>query len=129
MWQAETVHEDGRYTVPIPWRPGLPSFPNNRFLAMKCLESTVKRLNQRGMTRYYGDGIRKLLEDGHAESVPAECLWRDDGRVWYLSHHAVTSESKPGKVHIVFECATNATMLMVLLLAESLGVLLSGKLI
>ena len=91
--------------MPIPWRPGRPSFPNNRFLAMKRLECTVKRLNQRGMTRSYGDGIRKLPEDGHAESVPAECVSRDDGRVWYLPHHAVTSESKPGKVRIVVDCA------------------------
>ena len=73
MWQTETVHEGGRYTVPIPWRPGRPSFPNNRFLAMKRLECNGKRLNQRGMSRSYGDGIRKLLEEGHAESVPAEC--------------------------------------------------------
>ena len=105
MWQAETVHEDGRYTVPIPWRPGRPSFPNNRYLAMKRLECTVMRLNQRGMTKSYGDGIHKLLDDGHAESVPAECVLRDGGRVWYLPHHAVTSESKPGKVSIVFDCA------------------------
>ena len=63
IWQAETVHEDGRYTVPIPWRPGRPSFPNNRFMAMKRLDCTVKRLNQRGMTRSYGDSIRKLLDD------------------------------------------------------------------
>ena len=28
-----------------------------------------------------------------------------DGSVWYLPHHGVVSESKPGKLRVVFDCA------------------------
>ncbi|XP_076032233.1 uncharacterized protein LOC143020014 [Oratosquilla oratoria] len=46
-----------------------------------------------------------LLKKGYAEYVPEVDLKRDDGKVWYLPHHAVTSETKPGKVRVVFDCA------------------------
>ncbi|XP_076047302.1 uncharacterized protein LOC143028823 [Oratosquilla oratoria] len=46
-----------------------------------------------------------LGEKGYAEYVPEVDLKRDDGKVWYLPHHAVTSETKPGKVRVVFDCA------------------------
>ncbi|XP_076069969.1 uncharacterized protein LOC143041796 [Oratosquilla oratoria] len=44
-------------------------------------------------------------EEGYAEYVPETDLKRDDGKVWYLPHHSVTSEAKPGKVRVVFDCA------------------------
>ena len=39
-------------------------------------------------------------------SVPRGELTVDDGSVWYLPHHPVMSESKPGKVRPVFDCAS-----------------------
>jgi len=37
--------------------------------------------------------------------VPQSELQRSDGAVWYLPHHGVTSEHKPGKLRVVFDCA------------------------
>jgi hypothetical protein len=104
-WQDETVFIDGHYVVPIPWKPGSPCFPDNRALAEKRLVGTTRKLQKLDMYDAYDQGIQKLVTDGHAEPVPSELLSRDDGKVWYLPHHAVTSVSKPGKVRVVFDCA------------------------
>ena len=104
MWQVKTELNDNRYTVPIPWRPGRPCFPNNRYSADKRLESTLKKLNKTGMYEVYNENMQKLVRDGHAELVPSERLGRDDGAVWYLPHHAVLSGAN-SKLRIVFDCA------------------------
>ena len=104
MWQVKTKLNDNRYTVPIPWRPGRPCFPNNRYSADKRLESTLKKLNKTGMYEVYNENMQKLVRDGHAELVPSERLGRDDGAVWYLPHHAVLSGAN-SKLRIVFDCA------------------------
>ena len=105
MWNNDTVYADDRYTIPIPWRPGRPCFPNNRYLAVKRLDSTLKKLKMNGMYGMYEENVCKLLTDGHAELVPSESLSRDDNKVWYLPHHGVTTDSKPDKVRMVFDCA------------------------
>ena len=104
MWQVKTELNDNRYTVPIPWRPGRPCFPNNRYSADKRLESTLKKLYKTGMYEVYNENMQKLVRDGHAELVPSERLGRDDGAVWYLPHHAVLSGAN-SKLRIVFDCA------------------------
>ena len=39
------------------------------------------------------------------QSIPDSELGLNDGSVWYLPHHHVTSEAKPGKIRVVFDCA------------------------
>lgn len=52
--------------------------------------------------RKYAAGINDLLKKDHAEIVTeTDCV---QGRVWYLSHHFVLSQSKSGKIRIVFDC-------------------------
>ena len=104
MWQVKTELNDNRYIVFIPWRPGRPCFPNNRYSADKRLESTLKKLNKTGMYEVYNENMQKLVRDGHAELVPSERIGRDDGAVWYLPHHAVLSGAN-SKLRIVFDCA------------------------
>ena len=36
--------------------------------------------------------------------VPRDELYINDGNVWYLPHHGVTAESKPGRIRTVFDC-------------------------
>ena len=31
LWQNEIEREDGHYVLPIPWQPGKPEFPDNKF--------------------------------------------------------------------------------------------------
>ena len=53
----------------------------------------------------YDQNIKKLLKEGHAEPVPVSEVDRKDHDVWYIPHHGVTAESKPGKIRTVFDCA------------------------
>ena len=47
LWRREVKHEGGHYVVPIPWKDGRPSMPNNRAQAQGRLDNLIKRL-QRG---------------------------------------------------------------------------------
>ena len=104
LWEDSTVMEDGRYVVPMPWRDGRPMLPNNRYVALKRLESTLSKLNKTGMHSRYDAGIQKYLDDGHAEVVPEGEISRNDGAVWYLPHHGVYQEEKD-KLRIVHDCS------------------------
>ena len=105
LWDKEINLEDGHYTLPIPWRQGRPSLPNNRYLAMCRLNSQMKRLNKSGLMDDYGNELTKMIDKGYAERVPEDELSVSDGSVWYLPHHHVLNEAKPGKIRIVFDCA------------------------
>ncbi|XP_076036051.1 uncharacterized protein LOC143022004 [Oratosquilla oratoria] len=104
LWDKETRYEDGHYVLPIPWR-GEPNLPNNRDVAERRLRSLYKRLVKSGTLNVYSENISDLIKKGYVEYVPEIDIKRDDGKVWYLPHHAVTSETKPGKVRVVFDCA------------------------
>ena len=105
MWRREVKHEGGHYVVPIPWKDGRPSMPNNRALARGRLDNLVKRLHKVDQFDKYSDQIMKLELDGYAEKVPVEEIHLRDDSVWYLPHHAVVSASKPDKLRVVFDCA------------------------
>ena len=45
---------------------------------------------------------------GHAERVPENELNLNDGSVFYLPHHHVVSEPKPGKIRVVFDCVAKS---------------------
>ena len=34
LWDREGVHENGHYTLPIPWKDEEPCWPDNRMVAM-----------------------------------------------------------------------------------------------
>ncbi|XP_076058671.1 uncharacterized protein LOC143035692 [Oratosquilla oratoria] len=95
LWDKETRCKDGHYVLPIPWR-GEPNLPNNRDVAERRLRSLNQRLAKSGILNVYSENISDLLKKGYAEYVPEVDLKRDDGKVWYLPHHAVTSVTKPG---------------------------------
>ena len=104
LWSHEMRHIDGHYELPVPWKQGRPSFVDNKYMASVRLNSLVKKLHRDDTMTKYDDNINKLLTDGYAEPVP---LHEDSepGSVWYLPHHWVTSEAKPGKLRVVFDCA------------------------
>ena len=57
--------------------------------------------------------MKKLIENGYAESVPeiseADQTTHGQGRkkqnVWYIPHHGVYHPKKPNKIHVVFDGA------------------------
>ena len=105
LWESEISLRDCHYTLPIPWKDGQPAFPNNKGLAIGRLQSQVTRLNKVGLMKTYDDNVTNMVSNGYAERVPESELNLADGSVWYLPHHHVVSDSKPGKILIVFDCA------------------------
>ena len=99
-----TSFEERHFVVPIPWKEGFPDFPDNKF-AKNRLNSLVNRLKRTDNFDKYDQNIKKLLKEGHAEPVPVSEVERKDHDVWYIPHHGVTAESKPGKIRTVFDCA------------------------
>lgn len=47
--------------------------------------------------------MREILESGHAERVPADEI--EATKRWYIPHHGVYHEKKPGKIRVVFDCS------------------------
>ena len=105
LWEKEVRIENSHYVLPIPWKDEHPDFPYNFYMAHNQLKSLYKRLDRDGIREKYDEGIQNMLDRGYAEHVPEDELNLRDGSVLYLPHHPVISESKPGKVRIVMNCA------------------------
>jgi len=52
----------------------------------------------------YVEEMRIMIEKGYAEKVP-EGEIQTRRRTWYIPHHGVVNDKKPGKLHVVFDCA------------------------
>ena len=96
---------DGYYEIAIPWELHPPGLPNNRPLAEHRLRLLQRRLvkDPELCSRYsafMSDHVK-----GYDKRVPEDRRSRDDGKVWYLSHHSLVHPRKPEKVRVVFDCA------------------------
>jgi hypothetical protein len=105
LWDSQCRKVDGHYELPIPWKPNV-QLANNLVMAMSRLKSLRGSLNKRGLTTAYDQEIKKLLAQGYAEPVSLSDVHEPStSNVWYLPHHAVVTEKKPGKTRVVFDCA------------------------
>lgn len=105
MWDQGKKFVDGHYQLPIPFKVENPNLPDNRVMTAKRLKSLEHRLcNNPKLRVEYTEEVVQLKERGFAEKVEDNELKQDDGKVWYLPHHAVLSPNKP-RVRIVFDCA------------------------
>ena len=109
LWENNINFLEGHYYLPIPFKDIVPSFPNNRFVAEKRLNYLYPKLESMGLTEKYSQNIQKFIKEGYAEQVPPDELNLNDGTVWYLPHHPVLNDKKPGKVRTVFDCAAKFT--------------------
>ena len=105
LWDKETRFTEGHFEIPIPWREGRPNFPNNFHMASRRLDSLLRKLTTLDLYECYDRALNELLTEGYAEVVPDSEIHLTDGSSWFLPHHAVFSDSKPGKLRIVFDCA------------------------
>ena len=91
--------------MPIPWRDKDIDVQSNLPVAQARLNSLQVSLKKRNLFEAYDNEIQKLLSRHYAEKVPLFDI--DKGiNVWYLPHQAVVSEKKPGKLRVVFDCAS-----------------------
>ena len=57
------------------------------------------------LRKAYTEAIESYLREGYAQEITEEDI-QNASTVWYLSHHAVVNPRKPGKLRVVFDCAT-----------------------
>ena len=105
-WDNNTIFEDGKYVVPIPFVNETPGLPFNKASAYYRLQGLLKRLEKSGKSEQYCENMVKVIENGWAERVPADEQGNvEEGAVFYLPHHPVENPHKPGKMRIVLDCA------------------------
>ena len=90
---------DGHYELPLPWRTGCPSLPNNRQVAEKRLNCLRKRFDEESdLFQLCKDRMNEYEDQGYIRKVPEDSY---SVKVWYIPHHATTQS----KFRIVFDCA------------------------
>ena len=104
LWKDSICVVEGNYQLPVPWKEGHPRFPNNRYMAEKRLQGTLRKVQRANEAQEYQEGIQAMIDNGYAEKVPKEQLKGEFGKVWYLPHHGVRHPVKK-KLRIVFDCA------------------------
>ena len=93
------------FQVALPWREESPYLPNNKPMAEQRLQLLKKRLlKDEDLLTKYRTTMQEYIAKGHAQRVPREELDAKERPVWYLPHHPVTHQLKPGKVRVVFDC-------------------------
>ena len=97
---------DGHYQLSLPWRYRPPSLKNNRCVALRRLHFLEKRFQKDpSLMEKYCKTVNDYIAKGHARKVPGDQIDPGGKPLWYLPHHPVIHEHKPGKVRVVFDCA------------------------
>ena len=107
IWEKTITTDNGHYQLAIPFKERPPSLEDNHYVAEKRLESLGVRLRKDPqLHEKYKEGIADLLHKGYAEEVVETDDNTSDKKKWYIPHHPVFHPMKPGKVRIVFDCAS-----------------------
>lgn len=56
----------------------------------------------------YSKTMNEYIAKGHARKVPDDQIHPSGKPLWYLPHHPVIHEHKPGKVRVVFDSAARS---------------------
>jgi hypothetical protein len=104
LMEESMCHKDGHYEIGLPWKKDA-TLPNNRDNAAVRLAQVKRRLMKSPeLMKMYAIQMEDYITNGYARKVaPDEAA--TPGHVWYLPHHPVFNEAKPGKVRVVFDGA------------------------
>ncbi|CAG2227654.1 unnamed protein product [Mytilus edulis] len=119
MMESSITQENGHFKLGLPWRDRETTLPNNMVLAHARLQQLKRKLSSNEtLHKMYTTTVNDYIEKGYAKEVTN--IESKSKRVWYLPHHPITNENKPGKVRVVFDCASNTGQRNVL--DEELGI-------
>lgn len=97
--------ETGRFTVQIPFKPGMHNIGSSRQVALRRFLHTEKKMESDSELReFYVSQMREEIRNGHMKPVTREPI---PGRMcYYIPHHCVPKDKKP---RIVYDasCKTN----------------------
>ena len=105
---AATIRfQDGRYTVPLPWKEFHEPLGNNYQLCEKRLRGLLKRLrHEPAMLMQYNSTIQDQLEKGVIEPAPHEAT----GTTHCLPHHGVVQSDKTTtKLRVVYDASSKTS--------------------
>ena len=99
-----TKNQEGHYELPLPFRHENPSMPDNKTSATWRAMSLKRQLEKNEQKHSdYRNFMNDVIAKGHAEKIPANEI--DKPNRWYIPHHGVYSDRKPGKIRVVFDCS------------------------
>ncbi|CAG2250996.1 unnamed protein product [Mytilus edulis] len=102
--ESTIAYEDGHYKLGLPWRDENVKLPNNLPLAHARLNQLHRKLSHDPkLHEMYTATVSDYIQKGYAKEVTD--VSNESSHIWYLPHHPVTNEHKPGKVRVVFDCA------------------------
>ncbi|XP_071964267.1 uncharacterized protein [Antedon mediterranea] len=105
MMDGASSFVDGHYVLPLPWRSQGTVLPDNRCLAMKRFNSLERRFERDlELRKMYNKAVNQMVEKGYMEEV-IKSNTPEGKRIWYIPHHPISNERKPGKIRVVFDCA------------------------
>ena len=91
---------DGDHEIPLPQCDDNVRFPNNRSQAEKrFIYLQRKMLRNHQFRNDYMKFMKELMSKGYATESTAVAEY---GKCWYLPHHGVYNQNKPGKIRVVF---------------------------
>ena len=106
--KAETKFKDGHYEVPMIWVPNV-NLPESFNMAKQRFEFLSKKLKRdKPYFDMYKACIDKYVRLGHARKLSPQEVDKRTPKTWYLPHHGVTNENKPGRVQVVFDAAAKS---------------------
>ena len=97
-----SMNHEGRYEVRLPWLENHPPVSDNKNLARRRLESTVRKLKSDGIYEDYDAIFKEWLAEGIIERVPTE-----EQNNWghYLPHRHVVKEGSTTRIRPVFDAS------------------------
>ena len=106
--KSETKLKDGHYEVPMIWKEDM-YLPDSFKTAKRRFEYLSKKLQKdESYFKMYKACIDKYIRLGHARKLSPEEVKLKTPKTWYLPHHGVINENKPGRVQVVFDAAAKS---------------------
>ncbi|XP_068674574.1 uncharacterized protein [Montipora foliosa] len=97
---------DGHYQMDLLWKDDNHLLPYNRVLAETRLQHLQKRFGRDQVLELkYRAVIEDCVAKGYARKLTKDEVGSISDTTWYLPHHPVTNQNKPGKVRVVFDAA------------------------
>ncbi|XP_043206456.1 uncharacterized protein LOC122372869 [Amphibalanus amphitrite] len=100
------LQDDGHFECGLLWKKDEVSLPENRIGALRRLERTEKSLRSNpDKAKGYKQAIDSYVSLGHARKLGQDEAAKANPKRWYLPHHAVFNQNKPGKIRVVFDAS------------------------
>ena len=97
---------DGHYEIPLSIRDDNVRFPNNRLQSEKRFTYLQRKMLRNH--RFKDDYMKFMKELISTEYATESTAAVENGKCWYLPHHGVYNQNKPGKIRVVFDLSAES---------------------